>query len=172
MMVTMADPVNTTPPQGAGRGSGSERDQDAGAGARSPSGGGHTSVPPTQPNRGETSGPSVVPPTPHHEPSWVRKVDPRIGQTFGKYRVESVIGKGGMGLVYEGEDIILGRSVAIKFLPDSLTENPKAIERFITEAQVAGRLNHPNIIAIYDIGQEGDHYYMVMELLNPTSAAS
>lgn len=171
MMVTMADPVNTTPPPGAGRGSGGERDQDAVAGARSPSGGGHA-TPPPQPARGETSGPGPQPPLPHHEPSWVRKVDPRIGQTFGKYRVESVIGKGGMGLVYEGEDIILGRSVAIKFLPDSLTENPKAIERFITEAQVAGRLNHPNIIAIYDIGQEGDHYYMVMELLNPTSAAS
>jgi urea transport system substrate-binding protein len=171
MMVTMADPVNTTPPSGAGRGGGGERDQEPGPGVRSPSGGGAGNTP-TPVLRTETSGPDggVVPP--HHEPSWVRKVDPRIGQTFGKYRVESVIGKGGMGLVYEGEDIILGRSVAIKFLPDTLTENPKAIERFITEAQVAGRLNHPNIIAIYDIGQEGDHYYMVMELLNPTSAAS
>lgn len=106
------------------------------------------------------------------DPSWVRRVDPRIGMMFGKYRVESVIGKGGMGMVYEGEDTALSRRVAIKFLPDSLTQNPKAVERFITEAQVAGRLNHPNIIAIYDIGQEGDNIYIVMELLNPTSTAT
>jgi urea transport system substrate-binding protein len=112
----------------------------------------------------------VTMPTP--EPSWVRRVDPRIGQMFGKYRVESVIGKGGMGMVYEGEDTALSRRVAIKFLPESLTQNPKAVDRFITEAQVAGRLNHPNIIAIYDIGQEADHYYIVMELLNPTSTAT
>lgn len=105
------------------------------------------------------------------EPSWTKKMDPRIGQFFGKYRVEAVIGKGGMGLVYEGEDTVLNRHVAIKFLPESLTQNPKAIERFITEAQVAGRLNHPNVIAIYDIGQEADHFYIVMELLNPLSAA-
>ena len=105
------------------------------------------------------------------EASWSKKIDPRLGQLFGKYRVEAIIGKGGMGLVYEGEDTILNRRVAIKFLPESLTQNPKAIERFITEAQVAGRLNHPNVIAIYDIGQEGDHFYIVMELLNPLSAA-
>ena len=101
-----------------------------------------------------------------------RRQDARIGQRFGKYRVESVIGKGGMGLVYEGEDTVLNRRVAIKFLPESLTLNPRAIERFVTEAQVAGRLNHPNIIAIYDIGQENEHFYIVMELLNPASASN
>ncbi len=106
------------------------------------------------------------------EPTLSRRVDARIGQTFGKYRVEAVIGKGGMGMVYEGEDTVLSRRVAIKFLPESLTSSPKAVERFITEAQVAGRLNHPNIIAIYDIGQEDEHYYIVMELLNPSSASS
>ena len=113
-----------------------------------------------------------TPAGPPSEPSWVKRVDPRVGAMFGKYQVQSVIGKGGMGLVYEGEDTILGRRVAIKFLPDSLIENPKAVERFITEAQVAGRLNHPNVVAIYDIGQEGDHYFIVMELLNPQSAAN
>ncbi|HNN52837.1 MAG TPA: transporter substrate-binding protein [Pseudomonadota bacterium] len=110
-------------------------------------------------------------PTPS-EPSLSRRNDARLGQMFGKYRVEAVIGKGGMGLVYEGEDTVLSRRVAIKFLPESLTSSPKAVERFITEAQVAGRLNHPNIIAIYDIGQEDEHYYIVMELLNPSSASS
>ncbi len=106
------------------------------------------------------------------EPSLSRRHDARLGQMFGKYRVESVLGKGGMGMVYEGEDTVLSRRVAIKFLPESLTASPKAVERFITEAQVAGRLNHPNIIAIYDIGQEDEHYYIVMELLNPSSASS
>lgn len=106
-----------------------------------------------------------------NEASWTKKMDPRIGQQFGKYQVNAVIGKGGMGMVYEGEDTILNRRVAIKFLPETLTQNPKAVERFITEAQVAGRLNHPNVIAIYDIGQESGHYYIVMELLNPLSAA-
>lgn len=101
-----------------------------------------------------------------------RRHDLRLGQKFGKYRVEAIIGKGGMGQVYEGEDTVLSRRVAIKFLPESLTANPRAIERFITEAQVSGRLNHPNIIAIYDIGQEDDQFYIVMELLNPTSASS
>ena len=66
------------------------------------------------------------------EPTLSRRVDARIGQTFGKYRVEAVIGKGGMGMVYEGEDSVLSRRVAIKFLPESLTSSPKAIERFIT----------------------------------------
>ena len=102
------------------------------------------------------------------EPSLSRRHDARLGQMFGKYRVESVLGKGGMGLVYEGEDTVLSRRVAIKFLPESLTASPKAVERFITEAQVAGRLNHPNIIALYDIWQEDEHYYIVMERLNPS----
>jgi urea transport system substrate-binding protein len=165
----MSDSAKNPPPSGPGRGSAPGIDEAAGreSGASAP---GRDE----QPGRGTSSGPgsSPGPSGSGGEPSWVRKVDPRIGQTFGKYRVEAVIGKGGMGLVYDGEDIILGRQVAIKFLPESLTENPKAIERFITEAQVAGRLNHPNIIAIYDIGQEGDNYYMVMELLNPISAAN
>jgi len=115
--------------------------------------------------------PGMAVPTPS-EPTLSRRHDARLGQMFGKYRVEAVIGKGGMGLVYEGEDTVLSRRVAIKFLPESLTSSPKAVERFITEAQVAGRLNHPNIIAIYDIGQEDEHYYIVMELLNPSSASS
>ncbi len=168
----MSDSVKNSPPSGPGRGSdtGAREAASYGVGTSGPSAESATTA-----DIANSGGDQIGGTTPlgsSIEPSWSRRVDPRLGQTFGKYQVEAVIGKGGMGLVYEGEDVILGRRVAIKFLPDSLTENPKAIERFITEAQVAGRLNHPNIIAIYDIGQEGDNYYMVMELLNPISAAN
>ena len=81
-----------------------------------------------------------------------------------------LIGTGGMATVYEAEDTTLNRHVAIKFLPEARKEQAVAVERFINEAQVAGRLNHPNIIAIYDIGYEHDAYYIAMELLNPGSA--
>ena len=96
--------------------------------------------------------------------------DPRLGQRFGKYTVSRLIGTGGMATVYEAEDTTLNRHVAIKFLPEARKEQAVAVERFINEAQVAGRLNHPNIIAIYDIGYEHDAYYIAMELLNPGSA--
>lgn len=99
-------------------------------------------------------------------------VDLRLGATFGKYRVIRLLGQGGMGRVYEGEDTALKRKVAIKFLPEDLVNKPVVIERFMREAQVAGRLNHPNIIAIYDVGREKKDCYIVMELLHPGSAAS
>ena len=99
-------------------------------------------------------------------------VDLRLGATYGKYRVIRLLGQGGMGRVYEGEDTALKRKVAIKFLPEDLVNKPVVIERFMREAQVAGRLNHPNIIAIYDVGREKKDCYIVMELLHPGSAAS
>ncbi len=77
-----------------------------------------------------------------------------------------------MGAVYEGEDAALKRKVAVKFLPDELLNKPEVIERFMREAQVAGGLNHPNIIAVYDAGKDERGCYMVIELLNPKSASS
>ncbi len=100
------------------------------------------------------------------------EVDPRIGATFGKYTIVRLLGQGGMGKVYEGQDTGLKRTVAVKFLPDDLLKKPDVIERFMREAQVAGRLNHPNIIAIYDVGKEDRGCYMVMELLSPASSSS
>ena len=100
------------------------------------------------------------------------ELDPRIGATFGKYTIIRLLGAGGMGKVYEGNDVGLKRSVAVKFLPDELLKKPDVIERFMREAQVAGRLNHPNIIAIYDVGMEERGAYMVMELLSPASASN
>jgi urea transport system substrate-binding protein len=77
-----------------------------------------------------------------------------------------------MGAVYEGEDAALKRKVAVKFLPEELLKQPDVIERFMREAQVAGGLNHPNIIAVYDVGKDERGCYMVIELLNPKSASS
>ena len=77
-----------------------------------------------------------------------------------------------MGAVYEGEDAALKRKVAVKFLPDELVNKPEVIERFMREAQVAGGINHPNIIAVYDVGKDERGCYMVMELLHPKSASS
>lgn len=77
-----------------------------------------------------------------------------------------------MGAVYEGEDSALKRKVAVKFLPEELLKQPDVIERFMREAQVAGGLNHPNIIAVYDVGKDERGCYMVIELLNPKSASS
>ena len=96
--------------------------------------------------------------------------DDRIGRMFGKYRIVRRIGRGGMATVYEAEDQVLKRTVAVKFLSESLLDRPNAIERFMREAQVAGRLSHPNIIAIYDVCKETGACYMVMELVNPESA--
>jgi tRNA A-37 threonylcarbamoyl transferase component Bud32 len=93
---------------------------------------------------------------------------PAGGDAFGngsRYELISELGRGGMGVVYRARDRRLGRVVALKRLPENLRNHPKAVQLFLREARSAAALNHPNIVTLYDAGQEDEVLYITMELL-------
>ncbi len=89
-----------------------------------------------------------------------------IGQVLGnRYELEELIGQGGMALVYRGRDRVLGRPVAVKVLREEYSNDTAFVARFQREARAAANLVHPNVVAVYDVGKDGDLYYIVMEYI-------
>src|SRR5216117_4518968 len=88
-----------------------------------------------------------------------------VGELIGHYRIESLIGVGGMGEVYRARDERLGRKVALKFLPERLTVDKTQLSRFKSEARTASALNHPNILTVYEIGADGNRHFIATEFI-------
>lgn len=95
------------------------------------------------------------------------------GQTApSRYRIIKEVGRGGMGIVFLAEDVVLQRQVAYKVLPDTVREDPRALEAFLREARIAASLHHPNIVTIFDAGQAADAVYIAMEYVDGRSLQS
>ncbi len=98
---------------------------------------------------------------------WIQEL--KAGTLLDHYRIVRRLGRGGMGVVYEAEDQKLGRSVAIKLLPEATRRDPAMLQRFWREARAASSLNHPGICTIYELNDSGDQPFIVMELLQGQS---
>src|SRR6188472_4443608 len=94
------------------------------------------------------------------------------GTCLGKYQVVRLLGEGGMGAVYEGIHVAIGKKVAIKVMSPALAENLDARARFLREAQLTSRVRHPHAVDVTDVGSEGGQTFLVMELLDGEDLAS
>ena len=96
-------------------------------------------------------------------------MDSTTAATLGKYEIVSELGRGGMGVVYRARDPIIGRFVAVKTLTSDLLSSPESLKRFYREAQAAGKLQHPNIVTIFDLGETAGSPYIAMEFVEGES---
>lgn len=94
-----------------------------------------------------------------------------VGRVLGKYEVTALLGSGGMGVVLKAYDPSIERDVAIKVLPAELSTDETTLNRFLSEAKSAGKLNHPNTVTIHEVGQDNNVHYLVMEVVSGGSAA-
>src|SRR4029077_16763725 len=92
--------------------------------------------------------------------------DSLVGQTIGNYKISRAIGTGGMGEVYLATDVTAGRKAALKFLPLRFTGDAERLKRFQQEAHAVGGLNHPNILTVYEIGEDHSIHYIASELID------
>jgi tetratricopeptide (TPR) repeat protein/predicted Ser/Thr protein kinase len=91
------------------------------------------------------------------------------GPRPARYRIDRELGRGGMGIVYKATDLVLDRPVALKVLPDQLRDNPQALRNFIREAKAAAKMNHPNIVTVYDAGEQDGRTFIAMEYVDGTT---
>src|SRR3982751_4724485 len=89
-----------------------------------------------------------------------------------RYRVSGLLGKGGMGEVYRATDLLLGQTVALKFLPEATHPSEAAVERFRNEVRLARQISHPNVCRVYDIGEAEGHLFISMEFIDGEDLAS
>ncbi|MEM6755597.1 MAG: serine/threonine-protein kinase [Planctomycetota bacterium] len=125
--------------------------------------------PPRQ-DRSDAEGETLMSISGHAGPVFSQQDDLAPGAAVGKYSVRLLLGRGGMGAVYEALDTALQRHVALKVLPSAFTQNRQALQRFIREAQLAAKLNHPNVVTVYDVGDDHGTYFIAMELVRGKSA--
>src|SRR5256885_13536921 len=90
---------------------------------------------------------------------------PKVGSTFGAYRIDALLGRGGMGVVYRAEDLRLGRNVALKLLPAEISEDQRFRERFLRESRLAASIEHAGVVPIYEAGEVGERLYIAMRYI-------